>query len=391
MDLKLVNGPTTARATGTIDNPLAFAGTKVKLEFAGPNMALLLPLTGIAIPETPPYRVAGQLDYGARVVSFNEMTGKVGSSALAGDLSVETKPARPGGTAALRDVGAGMSVPLRRSDSGPIDGAVSVGFHGERWVGPDDVELLANMFEASYETVAHRVCNLSDPRRRGVPFHFQRVDVDKLLAATGVARGAGAIGGRAVIEGEGKSLAEILARGNGEVRLYMGAGGDLSALLVDLSGLQFGNALLSALGIPTRAKIQCLITDFVLKNGEAQSRLTMLDTNEARIGVQGSIDLRRETLDLVLRTDGKHFSVGSVPTPIDLGGTLGNPSIKPELAEGGARAAAAVGLGIALTPLAALLPTIQLGTGEDGACAGMLKEIKAPPRTRADQAPRRRR
>jgi hypothetical protein len=30
------------------------------------------------------------------------------------------------------------------------------------------------------------------------------------------------------------------------------AGGDLSALLVDLSGLQFGNALLSALGFPKK-------------------------------------------------------------------------------------------------------------------------------------------
>jgi len=40
-----------------------------------------------------------------------------------------------------------------------------------------DVELLAQFFESSYETVAHRMCNLSDPRRRGVPMHFLRVDV----------------------------------------------------------------------------------------------------------------------------------------------------------------------------------------------------------------------
>jgi predicted transcriptional regulator/transcriptional regulator with XRE-family HTH domain len=40
-----------------------------------------------------------------------------------------------------------------------------------------DVELLAQLFESSYETVAHRMCNLSDPRRRGAPMHFLRVDV----------------------------------------------------------------------------------------------------------------------------------------------------------------------------------------------------------------------
>ncbi len=53
-----------------------------------------------------------------------------------------------------------------------------------------DVEHLARLFGTSYETVAHRLCNLSDPRRSGVPFHFQRVDVagniSKRYAATGL-------------------------------------------------------------------------------------------------------------------------------------------------------------------------------------------------------------
>jgi hypothetical protein len=40
-----------------------------------------------------------------------------------------------------------------------------------------DVEKLAHAFESSYEAVAHRMCNLADPRRRGVPLHFLRTDV----------------------------------------------------------------------------------------------------------------------------------------------------------------------------------------------------------------------
>ncbi|MGB5812688.1 MAG: short-chain fatty acyl-CoA regulator family protein [Polyangiales bacterium] len=50
-------------------------------------------------------------------------------------------------------------------------------FYREVTVTRYDVELLAQLFESSYETVAHRICNLSDPRRRGVPMHFLRVDV----------------------------------------------------------------------------------------------------------------------------------------------------------------------------------------------------------------------
>lgn len=40
-----------------------------------------------------------------------------------------------------------------------------------------DVELLSNIFGTTYETVAHRLCNLSDPQRRGLPFHFLRADI----------------------------------------------------------------------------------------------------------------------------------------------------------------------------------------------------------------------
>jgi len=39
------------------------------------------------------------------------------------------------------------------------------------------VELLSNIFGTTYETVAHRLCNLSDPQRRGLPFHFLRADI----------------------------------------------------------------------------------------------------------------------------------------------------------------------------------------------------------------------
>lgn len=40
-----------------------------------------------------------------------------------------------------------------------------------------DVELLSNIFNTTYETVAHRLCNLSDPKRRGIQFHFVKADI----------------------------------------------------------------------------------------------------------------------------------------------------------------------------------------------------------------------
>src|SRR5262249_41242872 len=67
---------------------------------------------------------------------------------------------------------------------------------------------------------------------------FQRVDVSRLMAATHAYQGAGAISGSGSIDAVGNSLAQILDNGSGAVKLAM-VGGNLSAVLVDLSGLEF--------------------------------------------------------------------------------------------------------------------------------------------------------
>lgn len=432
VNLQLQNGPTKLAVTGTVQNPLNFAGANVKLDLAGPDMSLLLPLTGVAIPKTPAYRIAGQLDYSDGVVDFSGFEGKVGSSDLAGNLQVDTKPERPVVTADLqsnlvdlRDLGGFIG-----AEPGDASKGTKRPERGNGRVLPDDPISLPKLNAADVHLTyqAARIQGRGQPldnmraeldiENGNVDLHpvsfgigrgqiaaniklsaqgqgvraradidFQRVDVGRLLAATGAARGAGSIGGKAVIEGTGRSLAEILANGNGELKLYMGAGGNVSAVLVDLSGLQFGNALLSALGIPNRERIQCFITDFVLRNGVATARTAVLDTEDHRTGVNGTLNFRNESIRFTLKTEAKNFSIGSLPAPVNVTGTLANPSIMPDLGEAGVRAGAAVGLGFIAPPLA-LLPTIQLGTGEDGACAGLLKQATTPPRVPANRPAR---
>jgi XRE family transcriptional regulator, fatty acid utilization regulator len=61
-----------------------------------------------------------------------------------------------------------------------------------------DVELLSNIFGTTYETVAHRLCNLSDPKRSGLPFHFLRSDIagniSKRYSGTGLKFASGGSG-----------------------------------------------------------------------------------------------------------------------------------------------------------------------------------------------------
>jgi uncharacterized protein involved in outer membrane biogenesis len=155
------------------------------------------------------------------------------------------------------------------------------------------------------------------------------------------------------------------------------AGGDLSAVLIDLTGLQFGNALLSALGIPNKTQVQCFVGDLAMERGVLDFKAMTLDTGEAITNVGGDVDLGKETIDLGLKTDAKHFSVGSLPTRINITGTFKDPSIKPG-AEVAARVGAAAGLAALFAPLA-ILPTVQFGTSEedDARCGQLLQQARA--------------
>ncbi len=429
VNLQVANGPTNISLTGTIKEPLAFAGADLKLELAGPDMELLTPLIGIAFPKTPAYRIAGQLDYQAGSVRFTDAAGKVGSSDLEGNLAVDTTTARPVLTADLRsqrvdlkdlggfigadpgDASKGAKAPPTRQQERPAgrvlpDMPVNLpkltfadvhlkyrAGHIEGRSQPLDnmradmdivdgaVKLHPLAFGIGRGQITSTISLTPHGKAVGadIAIDFQRVDLDKLLSATGVARGAGAIGGRAVIQGSGSSLSEILGAGNGELKLYMGSGGNLSALLVDLSGLQFGNALLSALGVPSRAKIQCFIADMVLQRGLASVKTLFLDLDSDRVLGKGTLSFYTEALGMQLQTEAKHFSVGSLEAPINITGTFAAPSIRPDAAVLAEKGAAAVALGVLLTPLAALLPTVQLGTGEDGACSGALRNVRTPP------------
>jgi uncharacterized protein involved in outer membrane biogenesis len=180
------------------------------------------------------------------------------------------------------------------------------------------------------------------------------------------------------VEGTGGSLAGILGEGNGELKLFM-TGGDLSALLVDLSGLEFGNALFSALGLPKKTEVRCLVADFALRQGIMNTRTLLLDTGEANITGKGSINLRVETIDYQLKAEAKHFSIGSLPAPIDITGRLKNPNIAPDAKDLAVRGGIAAGLGALLSPLAALLPTIQLGLGKDNNCDALIRSAQRTP------------
>ncbi len=427
IDATAENGPTKLALSGTVQDPLHFKGTDLKLHLSGPNMGLLFPLTGIPIPQTPPYDIAGNLDYSAGKVRFTDFAGRLGSSDLGGSIIEDPGPQRPVVDATLTsksvdlaDLGGFVgsepgrtSTPaqtpeqkaaVRKAEASsqllpniPINlprftaADVHLDYKGEHIEGrsvPFDaiaVKLDIDDGRFNIHPVTFRVGRGSivinstlAPAGKGdlktkTDIAFDHVDVGRMLAATHAIEGAGLLGGRAELDSTGNSLSSLVGNGDGGLKLMM-SGGNLSALLVDLSGLEFGNALLSALGVPNKAHLDCFVMDMGLRRGVLNSNAMIVSTSEADVVGTGDIDLGREALNLRFRTEARHLSVGSVPTDIGIKGTFKNPSIQPNVGELAARGGAAVALGVLLTPLGALLPTVQFGTGDEneGTCAAFM-------------------
>jgi uncharacterized protein involved in outer membrane biogenesis len=437
VDLNLANGPTRVALEGTIDDPLAFQGANVRLRFSGPDMGLLEPLVGFPIPKTPAYQIAGKLDLqGFNKIRFKDLQGRLGNSDIAGTIEEQ-----PGGTEVKGKVKPVVTMDLRsnRVDlvdlSGFIGGTpgrtntanptpqertavaqanaspkllpdkpvsvprldwadIHLRYHGAHIEGQnmplDDltVTLDAEGGRITIHPISFGVgkgrlmANIDMTPTSGrnvharVDLRMQNLDVSRMMAATHRFQGAGSVSGVGAIDATGDSLATLMANGNGEVKMAM-AGGNLSAVLIDLTGLQFGNALLSALGLPQQTPVQCFVGDLGMQRGVLEFKAVTLDTGEAITNVGGNLDLGKETIDLTLKTDAKHFSVGSLPTRINITGTFKDPSIRPG-AEAAARAGAAAGLAALFAPLA-ILPTVQFGTSEadDARCGQLLEQARA--------------
>ena len=429
VSLKVANGPTHATLVGSVQDPLRFTGTSLKLEMAGTNMELLLPLIGIAFPKTPSYRIRGDLDYADGKIHFRNFAGQLGSSDVGGNLDVEPGPKRPVVTADvtsrqvdLADLGGflgsepgRMNTPnqtpeqhqaVARAEANPrllpttrislpklLAADVHLKYRGAKIQGRD---MPFDSFAADMDIVDGRILlhpvsiEVGQGRISGtveieplndVQFHtkadvaVQRIDLGRMLKATNLIGGSGVFGGRAVLDTTGNSVATMLANGNGSVQLTMAGGGDISALLVDLSGMQLGNALLAALGIPQRDKIECFIADFGLRQGELQTRALLLDTTSNITSGAGTINMRTETLNYQIKTESKHFTIGALPAPISITGSFKDLGAMPNITRLALRGGAAVGLGV-LFPPAAVLPTIQFGVGNDHRCEALIRHGK---------------
>lgn len=413
IDLSAEHGQTRVVVKGSVQDPSSFAGANVHLRLVGNNLSELSHLIAVPLAPTPPYSLEGKLDYAKGRIHFDDFAGKVGNSDLKGNFRVDPGKERPMVTADMTSENVDLTdlsgfiggepekaQPERTSflPDKPLNLAAvrnndfDVKYRAKRIKGNsipmDDLEAhlvikngIIDLDPLNFGIGEGKLASTVDldarqtPPRAKAELDLRQVDLRRIMQSTKTFQGAGLIGGHGVLEGRGASLAEMLGTSNGDLKFFM-SGGDMSALLVNLAGLDFGNSLLSALGLPQKAEVRCMVSDFEVEKGVMNTRLLVLDTTEANVIGRGSINLRDEQIDYRIETEPKKPSIGSVPAPINITGPLKKPSIRPDATALGARGAAAAVLGTLLTPLGALIPTIQLGLGKDNDCGALVQAVR---------------
>jgi uncharacterized protein involved in outer membrane biogenesis len=187
----------------------------------------------------------------------------------------------------------------------------------------------------------------------------------------------GEVNGDAALSATGNSPAALAGSANGEVKTLV-TDGTLSRLYMEAAGLNVANAVYEKLFGKHDVQINCAAADFVATDGVLESRVFALDTDDAVINMDGTINLKSEELNLNIHPHTKGFRVFSLRSPLYVKGTFKDPHVGVNAGALAVRGAAAVGLGL-INPFAALIPLIAPSNNKPLPCQQMLADMRSAP------------
>lgn len=407
--LDITMGSTAVHVSGVFDDPVKMQGIDAKLEISGNNLADLFYLTAIPLPPTPAYQITGQLSRDGETWSYNNFSGKVGSSDLSGNLSYDTSGERGYIKADLhsnvfdvKDLGGFIGITpaspvpsdrflpdvplnLERLRSADMDVTLKVDTLVAPNIPLNSLDITLDLEDGLLKLDPMRLTladgytsgQLTLDGRNQIPsvstdIDISRLDIKKFFTDTRFEElSGGRIGGVLQLSGQGLSLSEVMAGSNG--RLIMGMnGGTLSRLLIEASDIDVAEAMPLFLGDDDVTEIRCALADFNITNGLVKSEQFLIDTTDSNVKGNITIDFLTEGIDAEIQADSKTPSLLALQAPIRITGPLKSPNVSINFVKGGLRGAAAVVLGTVLTPAAGLLPFVEAGLGKDSSCYRLL-------------------
>ncbi|MGF6111544.1 AsmA family protein [Pseudomonas frederiksbergensis] len=420
---------TSVELAGTLTDPLNLGALDLRLKLAGSSLANLYPLTGVTLPDSPPYATDGHLiaklhDAAGAQFRYEGFNGKIGASDIHGDLAYVASQPRPKLSGAL------VSNQLLFADLAPLIGADSNAkqkarggeskqptdkvlpveeFKTERWRDMDaDVEFTGKRIVHSEklpftDLYTHLVLTdgvLSlEPLRFGVAGgkldaqirlngRTEPLEGQAKLTARGfklkqlfptfepMKTSFGELNGDADIAGRGNSVAKLLGTANGKLKMLINDGA-ISRELMELAGLNVGNYVVGKIFGDKEVKINCAAADFDIKTGLATTQLFVFDTENAIIYIDGTANMATELLDLTITPESKGWRLISLRSPLYVQGKFIKPSAGVKAVPLLLRGAGMVALGVIAAPAAGLLALVAPSGGEPNQCAPLLEQMKA--------------
>ena len=413
---------------GTLTDPFNLGALDLRLKLAGSSLSNLYPLTGVTLPDSPPYSTDGHLiaklhEPGGAVFTYENFNGKIGSSDIHGELKFAASQPRPKLSGKL------VSNQLLMADLAPLIGADTnteqkarggaskqpagkvlpvEEFRTERWRDMDaDVEFTGKRIVQSAELpftdlYTHVVLNNGELSLEPLRFGVAGGKLDAQIRLNGrstplegrakltarnfklkqlfptfepMKTSFGELNGDAHLSGRGNSVAKLLGTANGGLKMIINDGA-ISRSLMEIAGLNVGNYVVGKIFGDEDVKINCAAADVGIKDGLATSQLFVFDTENAIIYIDGTVNLATEQLDLKITPESKGFRVFSLRSPLYVRGTFGNPSAGVQAVPLLLRGAGMVALGVIAGPAAGLLALIAPSGGEPNQCAPLLQQMQ---------------
>jgi uncharacterized protein involved in outer membrane biogenesis len=212
------------------------------------------------------------------------------------------------------------------------DGRVNLWMSTHGSQNPADVDIQINVIDLSLSKLIRKV-----------------KDIQKTL---------GKINGKLNIKGTGNTLKEILSSSNGEAYLVQ-YDGKISALIVELIGLDIFHALGYYILGDTQIPILCTVVDVDIKDGIAQSKTLLLNTKDSVVHGNGYLSFKNETFELAMTPYPRNFSPLTLRSTLNFSGTI----LKPKFS---------------INPLSTLmlLPPFDIGEIQNIDCQKIIRQAK---------------
>ena len=432
---------------GTATDALRLTALQGHFILQGPSLAAVGDPIGVTLPTTGPFRTEGQLAKQGVVWNAVLDHMSIGSSHLAGAFTYDPRPALPllsgrltGSRLALADLGPAVGGAVKNKAAGKATSATAAAppvvarrvnatpgrmlpdrefdlpalraMNANVLIAIDTVDLGSGLLEPlkpfrTHLVLADGVLSLRDIEARtgqgrlnglvqldgrnaqalwttDVRWADVRLEswIHQARANNAPPYATGNLSGQARLAGQGKSTAAILGSLRGGVRMNL-ANGTISHLAVEAAGIDIAQGLGMLIKGDDSLKIQCTVADLVAEQGLLRPRALVLDTVDSTLWVDGSLSLATEVIDLRVVVAPKDFSPLALRTPIHLRGSFSDPSVSLEKGKLGAKLGASALLAL-VNPLAALIPLLDFGSGDDakrGAdeCQALSRRIAAKP------------